>query len=493
MKKVIFNAVSEEGKKILIGYGWSQSDIKVMLPKSVTLEISDSEEFVHTLEITKRFLNHRIELDITMIGEEEIRIREKVEKEEKDRDEETSKEAKKEEQSFETNEGALPESKPLSREVLKEMVQMAFLSNPEKSYTKVELAKELQVKLSSLSSIFYNLEKRGVIQRIKRGKYQLVFQGNAKESDEKATDSKENPENDGKNQEIGEDTQPEDNLKKEVIMMISKLTGKDTTEAKTKEEAPEEGSKEAASQEETPEEGAKEVASQKETPEEEPKEAASQEETPEEEPKEAASQEEIPEKESKEAASQEEVPEEEPKEVASQEEAPEKESKEAASQEEAPEEEPKEVASQEETSKEEEIASKKETQKIGGSKPKEEMVKNFLEDYQELVDYILTRKSFMVKSIKRKFSEQDVVDVIRAFDDEVIHYHPSQEGVYLVSQKWRVWYYLLKKNSAEEEGTIQYDLQLTQKETTKAITQAMQENLIRDVTGKKDRFEKYSI
>ena len=99
----------------------------------------------------------------------------------------------------------------------------------------------------------------------------------------------------------------------------------------------------------------------------------------------------------------------------------------------------------------------------------------------------------MVKSAKRRFSEQEVVDVIKAFDNEVIHYHPSQEGIYFVSPKWRVWYYLLKKNSAEEEGTIQYDLQLTQKETTKAITQAMQENLIRDVTGKKDRFEKYSI
>lgn len=420
MKKVIFYAVTEEGKRILIGYGWSQSDIKVMLPKSVTLEISDSEEFVHTLEITKRFLNHRIELDITMIGEEEIRIREKVEEEEKDRDEENSKEAKKEEQSLETNEGALPESKPLSRGVLTEMVQKAFLSNPEKSYTKVELAKELQVKLSSLSTIFYNLEQRGVIQRIKRGKYQLVFQGNAKESDEKATDSKENPQNDGRNKnirEIGEGIQPEDGLKKEVITMISKLTGKDTTQevaAETKEGIP---------QEAISEEG----------------------------PKEETSQEEILEEGSKEAASQ------------------------------------------EETSKEEEIASKKETQKIGGSNPKEEMVKNFLEDYQELVDHILTRKSFMVKSIKRKFSEQDVVDVIRAFDDEVIHYHPSQEGVYLVSPKWRVWYYLLKRNSAKEEVTIQYDLQLTQKETTKAITQAIQENLIRDVTGKKDRFEKYSI
>lgn len=430
MKQVIFYAVTEAGKQILIGYGWNQSDITVILPENVTLRISDNEDFFHTLEIMKQFLKQRIELDVTM-GEEEIRIQEKVKKEEEDDEidggENVTEEEKKEvasDPSKSKKVNDLSESKPLARGVLTEMVQKAFLSNPEKSYTKVELAKELQVKLSSLSSIFYNLEQRGVIQRIERGKYQLV---NAKESDEKTTDSEENPQNDGKNQnirEIGEDTQSEDGLKKEVITMISKLTGKDTTQdvaAETKEGIP-----------------------QKATSEERPKEETSQE-------------------------------------VAS-------------------EGEKKGITSQETTSKEEtkgdalqEKESKKETKKVFAPNPKEEMVKNFLEDYQELVDYILTRKTFMVKSAKRRFSEQEVVDIIKAFDNEVIHYHPSQEGIYFVSPKWRVWYYLLKKNSAEEEGTIQYDLQLTQKETTKAITQAMQENLIRDVTGKKDRFEKYSI
>ena len=430
MKQVIFYAVTEAGKQILIGYGWNQSDITVILPENVTLRISDNEDFFHTLEIMKQFLKQRIELDVTM-GEEEIRIQEKVKKEEEDDEidggENVTEEEKKEvasDPSKSKKVNDLSESKPLARGVLTEMVQKAFLSNPEKSYTKVELAKELQVKLSSLSSIFYNLEQRGVIQRIERGKYQLV---NAKESDEKTTDSEENPQNDGKNQnirEIGEDTQSEDDLKKEVITMISKLTGKDTTQdvaAETKEGIP-----------------------QKATSEERPKEETSQE-------------------------------------VAS-------------------EGEKKGITSQETTSKEEtkgdalqEKESKKETKKVFAPNPKEEMVKNFLEDYQELVDYILTRKTFMVKSAKRRFSEQEVVDIIKAFDNEVIHYHPSQEGIYFVSPKWRVWYYLLKKNSAEEEGTIQYDLQLTQKETTKAITQAMQENLIRDVTGKKDRFEKYSI
>lgn len=433
MKQVIFYAVTEAGKQILIGYGWNQSDITVILPENVTLRISDNEDFFHTLEIMKQFLKQRIELDVTM-GEEEIRIQEKVKKEEEDDKidggENVTEEEKKEvasDPSKSKKVNDLSESKPLARGVLTEMVQKAFLSNPEKSYTKVELAKELQVKLSSLSSIFYNLEQRGVIQRIERGKYQLVFQRNEKESDEKTTDSEENPQNDGKNlniREIGEDTQSEDDLKKEVITMISKLTGKDTTQdvaAETKEGIP-----------------------QKATSEERPKEETSQE-------------------------------------VAS-------------------EGEKKGITSQETTSKEEtkgdalqEKESKKETKKVFAPNPKEEMVKNFLEDYQELVDYILTRKTFMVKSAKRRFSEQEVVDIIKAFDNEVIHYHPSQEGIYFVSPKWRVWYYLLKKNSAEEEGTIQYDLQLTQKETTKAITQAMQENLIRDVTGKKDRFEKYSI
>ena len=430
MKQVIFYAVTEAGKQILIGYGWNQSDITVILPENVTLRISDNEDFFHTLEIMKQFLKQRIELDVTM-GEEEIRIQEKVKKEEEDDEidggENVTEEEKKEvasDPSKSKKVNDLSESKPLARGVLTEMVQKAFLSNPEKSYTKVELAKELQVKLSSLSSIFYNLEQRGVIQRIERGKYQLV---NAKESDEKTTDSEENPQNDGKNQnigEIGEDTQSEDGLKKEVITMISKLTGKDTTQdvaAETKEGIP-----------------------QKATSEERPKEETSQE-------------------------------------VAS-------------------EGEKKGITSQETTSKEEtkgdalqEKESKKETKKVFAPNPKEEMIKEFLENYQGFVDYILTRKTFMVKSAKRRFSEQEVVDVIKAFDNEVIHYHPSQEGIYFVSPKWRVWYYLLKKNSAEEEGTIQYDLQLTQKETTKAITQAMQENLIRDVTGKKDRFEKYSI
>lgn len=430
MKQVIFYAVTEAGKQILIGYGWNQSDITVILPENVTLRISDNEDFFHTLEIMKQFLKQRIELDVTM-GEEEIRIQEKVKKEEEDDEidggENVTEEEKKEvasDSSKSKKVNDLSESKPLARGVLTEMVQKAFLSNPEKSYTKVELAKELQVKLSSLSSIFYNLEQRGVIQRIERGKYQLV---NAKESDEKTTDSEENPQNDGKNQnirEIGEDTQSEDGLKKEVITMISKLTGKDTTQdvaAETKEGIP-----------------------QKATSEERPKEETSQE-------------------------------------VAS-----EGEKKGITSQETTSEEETKGDALQEKESK-------KETKKVFAPNPKEEMVKNFLEDYQELVDYILTRKTFMVKSAKRRFSEQEVVDIIKAFDNEVIHYHPSQEGIYFVSPKWRVWYYLLKKNSAEEEGTIQYDLQLTQKETTKAITQAMQENLIRDVTGKKDRFEKYSI
>lgn len=415
MKQVIFYAVTEAGKQILIGYGWNQSDITVILPENVTLRISDNEDFFHTLEIMKQFLKQRIELDVTM-GEEEIRIQEKVKKEEEDDEidggENVTEEEKKEvasDSSKSKKVNDLSESKPLARGVLTEMVQKAFLSNPEKSYTKVELAKELQVKLSSLSSIFYNLEQRGVIQRIERGKYQLV---NAKESDEKTTDSEENPQNDGKNQnirEIGEDTQSEDGLKKEVITMISKLTGKDTTQDVAAE--------------------TKEGISQKATSEERPKE------------------------------------------------------------------ETKGDALQENTSSKglQEKESKKETKKVFAPNPKEEMIKEFLENYQGFVDYILTRKTFMVKSAKRRFSEQEVVDVIKAFDNEVIHYHPSQEGIYFVSPKWRVWYYLLKKNSAEEEGTIQYDLQLTQKETTKAITQAMQENLIRDVTGKKDRFEKYSI
>ena len=415
MKQVIFYAVTEAGKQILIGYGWNQSDITVILPENVTLRISDNEDFFHTLEIMKQFLKQRIELDVTM-GEEEIRIQEKVKKEEEDDEidggENVTEEEKKEvasDSSKSKKVNDLSESKPLARGVLTEMVQKAFLSNPEKSYTKVELAKELQVKLSSLSSIFYNLEQRGVIQRIERGKYQLV---NAKESDEKTTDSEENPQNDGKNQnirEIGEDTQSEDDLKKEVITMISKLTGKDTTQDVAAE--------------------TKEGISQKATSEERPKE------------------------------------------------------------------ETKGDALQENTSSKglQEKESKKETKKVFAPNPKEEMIKEFLENYQGFVDYILTRKTLMVKSAKRRFSEQEVVDVIKAFDNEVIHYHPSQEGIYFVSPKWRVWYYLLKKNSAEEEGTIQYDLQLTQKETTKAITQAMQENLIRDVTGKKDRFEKYSI
>ncbi len=418
MKQVIFYAVTEAGKQILIGYGWNQSDITVILPENVTLRISDNEDFFHTLEIMKQFLKQRIELDVTM-GEEEIRIQEKVKKEEEDDKidggENVTEEEKKEvasDPSKSKKVNDLSESKPLARGVLTEMVQKAFLSNPEKSYTKVELAKELQVKLSSLSSIFYNLEQRGVIQRIERGKYQLVFQRNEKESDEKTTDSEENPQNDGKNlniREIGEDTQSEDDLKKEVITMISKLTGKDTTQDVAAE--------------------TKEGISQKATSEERPKE------------------------------------------------------------------ETKGDALQENTSSKglQEKESKKETKKVFAPNPKEEMIKEFLENYQGFVDYILTRKTFMVKSAKRRFSEQEVVDVIKAFDNEVIHYHPSQEGIYFVSPKWRVWYYLLKKNSAEEEGTIQYDLQLTQKETTKAITQAMQENLIRDVTGKKDRFEKYSI
>ena len=425
MKQVIFYAVTEAGKQILIGYGWNQSDITVILPENVTLRISDNEDFFHTLEIMKQFLKQRIELDVTM-GEEEIRIQEKVKKEEEDDEidggENVTEEEKKEvasDSSKSKKVNDLSESKPLARGVLTEMVQKAFLSNPEKSYTKVELAKELQVKLSSLSSIFYNLEQRGVIQRIERGKYQLV---NAKESDEKTTDSEENPQNDGKNQnirEIGEDTQSEDYLKKEVITMISKLTGKDTTQdvaAETKEGIPQK----ATSEERPKEETSQEVASEGET---------------------------------------------------------------------------KGDALQENTSSKglQEKESKKETKKVFEPNPKEEMIKEFLENYQGFVDYILTRKTFMVKSAKRRFSEQEVVDVIKAFDNEVIHYHPSQEGIYFVSPKWRVWYYLLKKNSAEEEGTIQYDLQLTQKETTKAITQAMQENLIRDVTGKKDRFEKYSI
>lgn len=442
MKQVIFYAVTEAGKQILIGYGWNQSDITVILPENVTLRISDNEDFFHTLEIMKQFLKQRIELDVTM-GEEEIRIQEKVKKEEEDDEidggENVTEEEKKEvasDPSKSKKVNDLSESKPLARGVLTEMVQKAFLSNPEKSYTKVELAKELQVKLSSLSSIFYNLEQRGVIQRIERGKYQLVFQRNEKESDEKTTDSEENPQNDGKNQnirEIGEDTQSEDDLKKEVITMISKLTGKDTTQdvaAETKEGIP-----------------------QKATSEERPKEETSQE-------------------------------------VAS-----EGETKGITSQETTSKEETKGDALQENTSSKglQEKESKKETKKVFAPNPKEEMIKEFLENYQGFVDYILTRKTFMVKSAKRRFSEQEVVDVIKAFDNEVIHYHPSQEGIYFVSPKWRVWYYLLKKNSAEEEGTIQYDLQLTQKETTKAITQAMQENLIRDVTGKKDRFEKYSI
>lgn len=425
MKQVIFYAVTEAGKQILIGYGWNQSDITVILPENVTLRISDNEDFFHTLEIMKQFLKQRIELDVTM-GEEEIRIQEKVKKEEEDDEidggENVTEEEKKEvasDSSKSKKVNDLSESKPLARGVLTEMVQKAFLSNPEKSYTKVELAKELQVKLSSLSSIFYNLEQRGVIQRIERGKYQLV---NAKESDEKTTDSEENPQNDGKNQnirEIGEDTQSEDYLKKEVITMISKLTGKDTTQdvaAETKEGIPQK----ATSEERPKEETSQEVVSEGET---------------------------------------------------------------------------KGDALQENTSSKglQEKESKKETKKVFAPNPKEEMIKEFLENYQGFVDYILTRKTFMVKSAKRRFSEQEVVDVIKAFDNEVIHYHPSQEGIYFVSPKWRVWYYLLKKNSAEEEGTIQYDLQLTQKETTKAITQAMQENLIRDVTGKKDRFEKYSI
>ena len=80
MKQVIFYAVTEAGKQILIGYGWNQSDITVILPENVTLRISDNEDFFHTLEIMKQFLKQRIELDVTM-GEEEIRIQEKVKKE----------------------------------------------------------------------------------------------------------------------------------------------------------------------------------------------------------------------------------------------------------------------------------------------------------------------------------------------------------------------------------------------------------------------------
>ena len=113
----------------------------------------------------------------------------------------------------------------------------------------------------------------------------------------------------------------------------------------------------------------------------------------------------------------------------------------------------------------------------------EEIKKCFGEEkYEDILMFLFPKKTtFTVEKLKKSFytQEKEITELIQLFIDEVFIPNEGMDGRYTISNKWRIYAYLLKAGKMVEEGTIKYDLGISEKDLYSETEKAIEEGLLR--------------
>lgn len=104
------------------------------------------------------------------------------------------------------------------------------------------------------------------------------------------------------------------------------------------------------------------------------------------------------------------------------------------------------------------------------------------EKYEDILMFLFPKKTtFTVEKLKNSFytQEKEITELIQLFIDEVFIPNEGMEGRYTISNKWRIYAYLLKAGKMVEEGTIKYDLGISDKDLYLATEKAIGQGLLR--------------
>lgn len=113
----------------------------------------------------------------------------------------------------------------------------------------------------------------------------------------------------------------------------------------------------------------------------------------------------------------------------------------------------------------------------------EEIKKCFGEEkYKDILMFLFPKKAtFTIDKLNNSFQtkEKEITELIQLFIDEVFIPNKGMKGRYTISSKWRIYAYLLKAGKMVEEGTIKYDLGISEKDLYSETEKAIEEGLMR--------------
>lgn len=130
------------------------------------------------------------------------------------------------------------------------------------------------------------------------------------------------------------------------------------------------------------------------------------------------------------------------------------------------------------------------TPKVPGTVKKQEVPVKFEkirkcfgeEKYKDILMFLFPKKAtFTIDKLNNSFQtkEKEITELIQLFIDEVFIPNKGMKGRYTISSKWRIYAYLLKAGKMVEEGTIKYDLGISEKELYSETEKAIEEGLLR--------------
>lgn len=132
-------------------------------------------------------------------------------------------------------------------------------------------------------------------------------------------------------------------------------------------------------------------------------------------------------------------------------------------------------------------AEKEETKKVvqtTGVKFPERLCLNIFtsQRYEDVVNYIFTKKTFSVETLREKLPNYDneLVEVIR-LASERNYIQEIREGRYSVPDVYRLYYYILKMERPVSFGTILPNIRMQPKELGIAINTAIDKGIIQKV------------
>lgn len=104
------------------------------------------------------------------------------------------------------------------------------------------------------------------------------------------------------------------------------------------------------------------------------------------------------------------------------------------------------------------------------------------EKYKDILMFLFPKKAtFTIDKLNNSFQtkEKEITELIQLFIDEVFIPNKGMKGRYTISSKWRIYAYLLKAGKMVEEGTIKYDLGISEKDLYSETEKAIEEGLMR--------------